>query len=80
MSGDQAIRQLRMLADERALGCEVDPGRLVQAGLDALLAGLEDWDISREELNAGIIQAAHQLLTALPPPPWIAANPPPEAG
>ncbi|MFJ2747888.1 hypothetical protein [Streptomyces sp. NPDC087297] len=178
MSEDEAIRQLRMLADERALGCEVDPGRLIEAGLGALLTGLdtpsirtlaglasgeaehapglfeevldelgitprlttdpnavlwelarswakvivdgscdpgtaagliwsgaaaplnypeelralvawastwEDWDeehsdISHEELNAGIIHAARELLTVLPEPPWIAANPPLTAG
>ncbi|GAA0325103.1 hypothetical protein GCM10010302_75280 [Streptomyces polychromogenes] len=41
MTGNEAVRHLRALAEERALGCEVDSVRLIQAGLTALLAGLD---------------------------------------
>ncbi|MFJ4776255.1 hypothetical protein [Streptomyces sp. NPDC088762] len=47
MNEDEAVRQLWMLADERATGCEVDSARLIQAGLDALLAGLDTPSIPR---------------------------------
>ncbi|ARZ72426.1 hypothetical protein SMD11_6850 [Streptomyces albireticuli] len=41
MTHAHAVRQLRVLARERGFGCTVGSDRLVQAGLDALLAGVE---------------------------------------
>jgi hypothetical protein len=41
MIEDEALRQLRRLAQERAAGRHIGSDRLIQAGLDALLAGVE---------------------------------------
>ncbi|MFI6355475.1 hypothetical protein ACIBJF_23040, partial [Streptomyces sp. NPDC050743] len=41
MTEEEALRQLRRVAQERALGRHVGSDRLIQAGLDALLAGVD---------------------------------------
>ncbi|WP_327660110.1 MULTISPECIES: hypothetical protein [unclassified Streptomyces] len=41
MTHDEALKQLSHLARERAFGMHVGSDRLIQAGLDALIAGVE---------------------------------------
>jgi hypothetical protein len=41
MIEDEALRQLRRLGQERALGRHIGSDRLIQAGLEALLAGVD---------------------------------------
>jgi hypothetical protein len=41
MNHDDALRQLSNIARERAFGRHVGSDRLIQAGLDALLAGVD---------------------------------------
>ncbi|MGP3979741.1 hypothetical protein [Streptomyces sp. KR80] len=41
MTGDEALKQLRTLVQSRACGRHVGSDRLIQAALDALLAGVE---------------------------------------
>ncbi|MGW2820838.1 hypothetical protein ACWC24_07505 [Streptomyces sp. NPDC001443] len=46
MTEEEALRQLRRVAQERALGRHVGSDRLIQAGLDALLAGVDTQSIA----------------------------------
>ncbi|GAA4609948.1 hypothetical protein BJY16_007596 [Actinoplanes octamycinicus] len=40
MDGEMAVRQLRLIAIDRLVGCEVGSDKLIRAGVDALLAGV----------------------------------------
>ena len=56
MTKEEAKAQLGQLARARAFGCHVGSDRLIQAGLDALLAdvdspSLPSWPASRGETN-----------------------------
>ncbi|MER7541354.1 hypothetical protein ABTX77_42530 [Streptomyces sp. NPDC097704] len=54
MASDDALDQLRHIARERAFGRHVGSDRLIQAGLDALLAGVESPSLA---MLAGLLRS-----------------------
>ncbi|MFJ9620920.1 hypothetical protein [Streptomyces sp. NPDC101181] len=54
MTSDDALKQFRHIARERAFGRHVGPDRLIQAGLDALMAGVESPSLA---LLAGLLRS-----------------------
>ncbi|MER6098487.1 hypothetical protein ABT154_22040 [Streptomyces sp. NPDC001728] len=54
MTHDEAIQQLRHLGRQRAFGWHVGSDRLIQAGLDALLAGVDTPSLA---LLAGLLRS-----------------------
>ncbi|MCX4959642.1 hypothetical protein [Streptomyces virginiae] len=62
MNHDDALRQLSHMAHERAFGLHVGSDRLVQAGLDALMAGVESPSIA---ILAGLLRREEPEAPAL---------------
>lgn len=54
MTRDDALKQLSRIARERAFGRQVGSDRLIQAGLDALVAGVESPSLG---MLAGLLQS-----------------------
>lgn len=54
MTSDDALDQLRRIARERAFGRHVGSNRLIQAGLDALIAGVESPSLA---MLAGLLRS-----------------------
>lgn len=62
MTHDEAVKQLSHLARERAFGRHVGSDRLIQAGLDALIAGVESPSLA---LLAGLFRREEPEAPAL---------------
>ncbi|MCX5384686.1 hypothetical protein [Streptomyces sp. NBC_00083] len=62
MTRDDALKQLNHLARERAFGRHVGSDRLIQAGLDALMAGVESRSLA---LLAGLLRSEEPEAPAL---------------
>ncbi|MEU8971216.1 hypothetical protein AB0D11_18380 [Streptomyces monashensis] len=62
MNHDDALRQLSHIAHERAFGRHVGSDRLVQAGLDALMAGVESPSLA---VLAGLLRSEEPEAPAL---------------
>lgn len=54
MTHDEAVKQLSHIARERAFGWHVGSDRLIQAGLDALIAGVESPSLA---MLAGLLRS-----------------------
>ncbi|MFB6963202.1 hypothetical protein ACFCYB_41160 [Streptomyces sp. NPDC056309] len=59
---DDALKQLSHIARERALGRHVGSDRLIQAGLDALIAGVESPSFA---MPAGLLRNEEPEASAL---------------
>ncbi|MEU9791136.1 hypothetical protein AB0E27_10940 [Streptomyces sparsogenes] len=62
MTGDHALDRLRHIAHERAFGRHVGSDRLIQAGLDALIAGVESPSLA---ILAGLLRREEPEAPAL---------------
>ncbi|MEV8533120.1 hypothetical protein [Streptomyces sp. NPDC051211] len=62
MTHDDAVRQLSHMAHERVFGLRVGSDRLIQAGLDALMAGVESPSLA---LLAGLLRREEPEAPAL---------------
>lgn len=62
MTRDDALKQLSHIARERAFGRHVGSDRLIQAGLDALIAGVESSSLA---MLAGLLRSEEPEAPAL---------------
>ncbi|MFB7368444.1 hypothetical protein ACFC0D_01135 [Streptomyces sp. NPDC056222] len=62
MNHDDALQQLSRIAHERAFGRQVGSDRLIQAGLDALMAGVESPSLA---MLAGLLRSEEPEAPAL---------------
>ncbi|MFF8486674.1 hypothetical protein [Streptomyces antibioticus] len=62
MTRDDALQRFRHIARERAFGRYVGSDRLIQAGLDALIAGVESLSLA---MPAGLLRSEEPVAPAL---------------